>query len=109
MIRSAEMKTLLFIHPEDPSTVFLKGVYKGLDIKKRVITGGVTRAGLKNLIGGHDRVLMCGHGTLSGCFPWDSFSVPVHTSLMIQWPLKLWKIKLPPTRIFLSEISKSLK
>lgn len=66
------MKTLI-VHPEDPSTVFLKPVYESVP-DRTLITGGVTQAELSSLIESHDRIMMLGHGSpfglLSvGCFP----------------------------------------
>jgi hypothetical protein len=58
------MKTLI-IHPEDSSTTFLKAVYQPVP-DKTVITGGVTREQLSELIALHDRVMMLGHGCQAG-------------------------------------------
>jgi len=62
------MKTLI-IHPEDPSTSFLDIVYSGVP-NKTLITGGVNKDELLEMIGCHDRIMMMGHGS-----PWGLFSV----------------------------------
>ena len=62
------MSTLI-IHPEDPSTSFLDIVYSGIT-DKTLITGGVNRDQLADLIDSHDRIMMMGHGS-----PWGLFSV----------------------------------
>jgi hypothetical protein len=64
--------TTLVIHPEDQSTDFLKGIYESLD-DKTVITGGKTRGEVIELIEGHDRVFMMGHGSPSGLFKVGAF------------------------------------
>ena len=54
------MKTLI-IHPEDRSTYFLDIVYK--DVKNpTIVTGGVTKDELREMIEDHDQVMMMGHG-----------------------------------------------
>ena len=58
------MKTLI-IHPEDYSTTFLKPIYRNV-AEKTVVTGGVTREELAELIISHDRVMMMGHGSPAG-------------------------------------------
>jgi hypothetical protein len=58
------MKTLI-IHPDDRSTVFLKGIYQDLP-DKTVITGGVTKLKLRKYIETHDRTIFCGHGSQNG-------------------------------------------
>lgn len=60
------MKTLI-IHPTDKSTDFLKPIYSDIP-DKTIITGGVTKDELKELIVLHDRVIMCGHGSPNGLF-----------------------------------------
>jgi hypothetical protein len=57
------MKTLV-IHPEDISTTFLEPVYEPVT-NKTVITGGITKKLLTDLIRSHDRIMMMGHGS-----PW---------------------------------------
>jgi len=75
------MKTLV-IHPCDPTTDFLKGVYSIL-VEKTVITGGVNSKELKELIMQHDRVMMMGHGSPWGllsidCFPGSGMHIIDH-------------------------------
>lgn len=62
------MKTLI-IHPEDSSTSFLDIVYSSIP-DKTVVTGGVDKSELAELIENHDRIMMMGHGS-----PWGLFSV----------------------------------
>jgi len=61
---SLTMKTLI-IHPKDITTDFLKPIYAPIK-NKTVITGGVTKTELKELIKSHQRVIMLGHGTPMG-------------------------------------------
>lgn len=65
------MKTLI-IHPEDKSTSFLDIVYKPIT-NKTVITGGIDRNELNELIRNHDRVMMMGHGSPYGLFAVGKF------------------------------------
>ena len=66
------MKTLI-LHPEDyPSTTFLKNIYANLK-DKTVITGGITKAVLRNHILSVDRILCLGHGSSSGLFSSGQF------------------------------------
>jgi len=58
------MKTLV-IHPQDPTTDFLKPIYQALP-DTTVVTGGVFKDEIIDLILQHDRVIMLGHGTPSG-------------------------------------------
>ena len=60
------MKTLI-IHPEDHSTSFLDIVYAPIE-NKTVITGGISKAEVQQLIHEHDRVMMMGHGSPVGLF-----------------------------------------
>ncbi len=57
-------KTLI-IHPQDPSTTFLTDIYSNIR-NKTVITGGVTRWNINELIENHDHVYIMGHGTSNG-------------------------------------------
>lgn len=65
------MKTLV-IHPEDPSTDFLKPIYAGLD-NCEVITKGKTPTYIKNAIRKADRLIFLGHGTASGLIAMGQF------------------------------------
>jgi hypothetical protein len=58
------MKTLV-IHPQDPTTDFLKPIYQALP-DTTVVKGGVFKDEIIDLIMQHDRVIMLGHGTPSG-------------------------------------------
>ena len=62
------MNTLI-IHPDDRSTDFLKPIYGNIT-NPTLITGGVTREEIHELIKSHDRIIMMGHGS-----PWGLFSV----------------------------------
>ena len=65
------MKTLI-IHPKDPTTTFLTGIYKNLaDIT--VISGNVTKQQVRKYIQDHDRVICCGHGSPAGLLGVDQF------------------------------------
>jgi hypothetical protein len=66
------MKTLI-IHPEDPSTSFLDIVYAPIE-NKTVITGGISKSEVQQLIREHDRVMMMGHGSPNGLFSIGKFS-----------------------------------
>jgi hypothetical protein len=68
------MKTLI-IHPQDRSTFFLDIVYKHVP-EKTIVTGGVTRVELINLILAHDRIMMLGHGTPDGLLNMGQFPDP---------------------------------
>lgn len=65
------IKTLV-IHPKDRSTRFLEIIYNDIP-NKLVITGGITREEVRNLIEEHDRVIMCGHGAPGGLFSVGQF------------------------------------
>ena len=67
------MKTLI-IHPADDSTSFLDIVYKPVK-NKTVITGGVSKAEIQQLIREHDRVMMMGHGSPGGLFSVGQFDL----------------------------------
>jgi hypothetical protein len=60
------MKTLI-IHPQDSSTSFLDIVYAPIE-NKTVITGGISKSEVQQLIREHDRVMMMGHGSPGGLF-----------------------------------------
>ena len=66
------MKTLI-VHPEDPTTKFLTGIYATLT-NKTVITGGITKVELWKYIDNHDRVIMLGHGTPMGLLSVNQFT-----------------------------------
>ena len=58
------MKTLI-IHPRDNSTTFLSEIYSNIP-DKTIITHGVTKKRVRELIKEHDRVIMLGHGSPGG-------------------------------------------
>jgi hypothetical protein len=66
------MKTLT-IHPKDPTTTFLAGIYKNLT-NKTVVTGGITKDQLRKYIRDHDLVICCGHGSSAGLFGVGQFN-----------------------------------
>jgi len=55
----------LIIHPNDPSTDFLKPIYATIS-NKTVINGGIGKNELQKLIRKHERIIMLGHGTSLG-------------------------------------------
>ena len=61
------MSKILIIHPQDPSTSFLKPIYTRIK-NKTIITGGINKEELKKQIELHDRVIMLGHGSPMGLF-----------------------------------------
>lgn len=65
------MKTLI-IHPKDPSTKFLEGIYRNIP-DKTVISGGVNRIQLLDYIQNHDQIICCGHGSPLGLFSVGQF------------------------------------
>jgi hypothetical protein len=62
----------LIIHPKDSTTQFLSQIYAPIR-NKTVITGGVCKSELWNLIETHDRIIMLGHGTPYGLLSIDQF------------------------------------
>lgn len=66
------MKKTLIVHPKDNSTNFLDIVYNPIP-NKTVITGGITKKELHDLIREHDRIMMMGHGCPSGLFSVGQF------------------------------------
>jgi hypothetical protein len=66
------MKTLI-IHPDDRSTDFLKPIYENVT-DATVVTGGLTKSEVNQLIEQHDRIYMMGHGSPSGLFAVGKFS-----------------------------------
>jgi hypothetical protein len=66
------MTKSLIVHPKDPSTTFLDIVYKDIP-NQTLITGGITKSDLKELIKEHDRVMMMGHGSPYGLFSVGQF------------------------------------
>jgi len=65
------MKTLI-IHPQDKSTDFLKVIYA--NIIATIVTKGITKEELKNMIKDYDRIIMMGHGSPHGLFSVGKFS-----------------------------------
>lgn len=65
------MKTLI-IHPRDSSTSFLDIVYSPIE-DKTIVTGGISKKELNEMIQSHDRVMMMGHGSPFGLFSVGKF------------------------------------
>lgn len=65
------MKSLI-IHPQDPTTDFLKPIYAPIS-NKTIIDGGINKTELKKLIDNHDRVIMLGHGSPQGLLSVNQF------------------------------------
>lgn len=65
------MKTLV-IHPKDSTTDFLKPIYQALP-DTTVVSGGVFKDEIIDLIMQNDRVIMLGHGTPYGLLAMDQF------------------------------------
>lgn len=59
------MKTLV-IHPTDPTTDFLKVIYKDTDYT--IINNIISKSKLRKEIKSHDRIIMLGHGYEKGLF-----------------------------------------
>jgi len=68
------MEKILIIHPSDKSTSFLDIIYKDLP-NKTVVTGGIDKMKLINLIEEHDRIMMMGHGTPYGLMSIGQFGL----------------------------------
>lgn len=66
------MSKTLIIHPEDRSTDFLKPIYANVE-NPTLITGGVTKSELRELVQSHDQVMMMGHGSPGGLFSMGKF------------------------------------
>ena len=66
------MGSTLIIHPKDDSTTFLDTIYKDMkDIT--LITGGVSKSDVVQLIIEHERIMMMGHGSPGGLFAMGQF------------------------------------
>ena len=64
----------LVIHPQDPTTIFLKPIYEKIE-DKTVIEKDTCPDNIKNLIEQSDRVMAMGHGSPHGLFSINLFSV----------------------------------
>ena len=56
---------ILYLHPEDSSTIFLKGLYTDV-ANATVITKGYSKKEVLKQIEQHNRVVFAGHGTSNG-------------------------------------------
>ena len=62
---------ILVIHPYDPTTQFLREIYRGLDCKVMfdfTVYNGKEKKALKNLIRKYDTIIMLGHGSDLGLY-----------------------------------------
>lgn len=66
------MKNTLIVHPKDFSTMFLKQIYQPIK-NKTVISGGMTKDNVRNMIIDFDTILLCGHGSPNGLFAVGQF------------------------------------
>jgi len=60
---------ILVIHPNDPSTEFLREIYANVNCT--VIRNRTSYDQLHDLVEAHDRVVMLGHGSPAGLFGWN--------------------------------------
>lgn len=79
---------ILIIHPQDKSTDFLQPIYENIPNKK-VITGGLTYAQVKEEVNNHDEVIMCGHGYMGGLFSISNFPGLNHSSYIVDHKMAL--------------------
>jgi hypothetical protein len=75
------MKTLI-IHPDDRSTDFLKPIYENVT-DATVVTGGISKSEVNELIEQHDRIYMMGHGSPSGLFSLAKFQTLDYSGFII--------------------------
>lgn len=66
------MNKTLVIHPEDDTTNFLCPIYRGMR-GKTVVRKNTNRRELLELVDGHERVIMLGHGSPEGLFAVNAF------------------------------------
>ena len=74
------MKTLV-IHPNDPTTDFLKKIYEGKDYTVFDCYNYINDD-LINAIINHDRIIMCGHGSSDGLFDVDNGGFIIDNSIV---------------------------
>ncbi len=68
------MKTLV-IHPSDSSTSFLKPIYSNIPTEElTLITGGISKAELIELVKTHETIMGLGHGSIEGLCALGQFS-----------------------------------
>lgn len=65
------MKTLV-IHPEDPTTEFLKPIYSNIE-NITILRKGYTKDQVRHIIEESDRIIMLGHGAPGGLFSIGQF------------------------------------
>ena len=75
------MKTLI-IHPDDRSTDFLKPIYENIT-DATVVTGGISKSEVYQLIEQHDRIYMMGHGSPYGLFSCAKFKTLDYSGFII--------------------------
>jgi len=66
------MKNTLIVHPKDFSTGFLEKTYQPIK-NKTVISGGVTKDEVRDMMLDFDTILLCGHGSPNGLFSVGQF------------------------------------
>jgi hypothetical protein len=76
-----QTKTLV-IHPDDRSTDFLAPIYANI-FQATVVTSGVTKDEVNQLIAEHDQVMMMGHGSPSGLFSCAEFGSSDYSGFII--------------------------
>ena len=77
------MKTLI-IHPADASTDFLKPIYAHIPKEDcTLVTGGITKAEVADLIQSHQQIILCGHGSPDGLFAIAQFKNTTYTDFII--------------------------
>jgi hypothetical protein len=68
-----KQERVLVIHPDDRSTDFLKPIYSDIT-GATVITGGISKEEVREMIKQHDRIIMLGHGSPNGLFSIGKFT-----------------------------------
>lgn len=77
------IKTLI-IHPEDDSTTFLCSIYAEIRENQRtLITGGISKQEVADLIQSHQQIILCGHGSPDGLFAISKFTNTSYTDFII--------------------------
>jgi len=66
------MKAALIVHPKDFSTGFLEKIYQPIK-NKTVISCGVTKDKVRDMMSDFDTILLCGHGSPCGLFSVGQF------------------------------------
>lgn len=72
LIENIENMKTLVIHPKDSSTTFLSTIYEPVT-GRTVVSGGITKEQVLEMIASHDRIMMMGHGSPWGLLAVDQF------------------------------------